>query len=220
MGKGGHNSPDRAKREQAVPYSEQIQAIHVARGVIGSVLCAEPMFSQKLSPIFNHYRDNVTDEQKYAARYITSDKVSGEMCKLSREAPPNFLGRALGPLHIAFTVEQATWGRQSDPSVDLRRIMSKSPPHPRPPPTTYGAAAVGPLHRGDRAKERKPEIGDRGIIMNGGVAEFMANRRLSRIDGTKGYVDREAFCKDISALVCAYPHPPPPPSFRAENAFG
>ena len=200
VGQGSHNMPERAKREQAVPYSEQIHAIHVARGASGAVLCAEPMFSEKLSPIFNHYRDNFTDEQKGAVRYITSDKVSAEMCVLAREVFPNFRGCALDPLHIVFTVEQATWERKSDLSAGLRRIMSKFSP------AIYGAAAVGSLHRGERIKGTKEEIESRGIIMNGGMGECTAKRRLSRIDGSKGYKDREAFCKDVAALVCAYPH--------------
>ena len=70
--------------------------------------------------------------------FIVSDKTIAELVLLRRETFPNFRGCALDPLHIAFSVEQATWERKSELSVHLRRIMAKFSPKER---SKFGVAS-------------------------------------------------------------------------------
>ena len=202
LGQTNHNRKRKLKESQAIPYHDQIHAIQIARGASGSVLCAEPVFSEKLDPIFNLHRGLFSVKQRNPVRFIASDKTSAELVLLSRATFPKFRGCALDPLHIVFSAEQATWGRKSDLSIHLRRIMAKFPPKGE---KKFGAASSGPFYGGGEIKATPEESAARRTALDGTLSKKKALLRLSLVKPEEGYCSRCEFCRDISALVAAYP---------------
>ena len=58
VGKTQRNKMRGLKEAQAAPYENQIRAMNFARGACGSVLCAVPLFSERLGRIFYSYNDH------------------------------------------------------------------------------------------------------------------------------------------------------------------
>ena len=162
LGQVCHNRKRSKKLSQAVPYNDQLHAVRNVRGSRGSVLLVEPMFSENIEASAVLYMGKFTPEMRGSTLYFCADKTNVFLEAMMRQVFCNLRGCALGPLHLAFAIEAASWGKRTEISCGVRKILSKFSPY------IFGSAAWGKFYRGDPIKGDKKN----------GRAEFLERRRV------------------------------------------
>ena len=76
VGQLGHNKRKKEKREQAVPYAQQLHAAHVVRGASRSVLLVDPMFSGNIPVAGALYAQKFSDRRRNDVLYLSADTAN------------------------------------------------------------------------------------------------------------------------------------------------
>ena len=162
VGQIGQNTKMSRKKLQAVPFQDQLHAIHVVRGSSGSVLLINPMFSESLQAAAVLYTDRFSMEQRSAVRFFVADKVGPLLRETTKTVFPKIRCCALDPLHLAFATEQSTWkiNKTNELHWNIRRILAKFNPSKR------GHACSGDFYQGEPIVATKRERIARGRILH------------------------------------------------------
>ena len=116
---------EKKKLAHSSPYVEQLHSVHIVRGSRGSVLLAEPMFSENIEATDIVYMGKFNNLMRNSARYFCADKTNIFLHAMMIQVFRNPRGCALDPTHLAFAVDAASWGKKTDISTHVRRILSK-----------------------------------------------------------------------------------------------
>ena len=89
VGQLGRNMRKKEKRDQAIQYAQQLQAVHVVRGASGSVLLVEPMFSENIPSDGVLYAQKFSDRRRDAVLYPIADTANSLLDAAMRNFFPN-----------------------------------------------------------------------------------------------------------------------------------
>ena len=131
--------------------------------------------------------------------YFCADKTNIYLDTMMRQVFCNLRGCALAPLHLAFAVADSSWGKRTEISTQVRKILAKFSP------CRFGKASGDKFYRGepikgDREKQRRMKQ-----ISREGADSKAALRKIMSIDTTTGFKSRSEFCNYIVSAAQAYP---------------
>ena len=158
------------------------------RGSMGSVLLGEPMFSENIEAAAIVYMDN-----------ICADKTNIFLQAMARQVFRNLRGCALGPTHLSFALEAASWRKKTDISTRVRKILAKFPP------IRYGEAACkGDFYIGEPIQVTAEDKKTKSMIFKNPNRKA-ALAKLINIDSSMGFKNRQGYCDYIDTAANAYP---------------
>ena len=103
-------------------------------------------------------------------------------------------------MHLAFALEAASWGKKTDISTHVRKILAKFPP------IRYGEAArAGDFYVGDPIQVTAEDKKLRAKIFKKNPSRKSAITKLIKIDSSVGFKNRQEYCDYIDAAANAYP---------------
>ena len=200
LGQAGHNRMKKKKLSQAVPYVEQLHAVHIVRGSRGSVLLVEPMFSENIEATAIVYMGKFSTTMRDSVRYLCADKTNIFLQAMMRQVFRNLRGCALDPMHLAFALEAASWGKKTDISTYVRKIIAKFSP------ARYGdAVRKGGFYEGEPIPSMTDDKKMRAKIFKKNTDRKSAIGKLDRIDSSVGFKNRQEYRDYIVSAAHAFP---------------
>ena len=97
FGQLGRNKRKKEKRDHAIPYEQQLHAVHVVRGASGLVLLAGPMFSGNIPAGEALYAQKFSARQRTTVFYLSADTANSPIGATMWHVFPNSRWRALDP---------------------------------------------------------------------------------------------------------------------------
>ena len=174
FGQIGHNRRSAREISQAAPHAEQLRAVNLVRGVSGSVLMVEPMFSENVLAAGVMYRERFTKKQRRSVKYFCADSVSPLLFATMRAVFPKLQCCALDPLHLAMAVEKATREREIKLPVQIGKVIWRFNPE------EYGAASGGVFYQGEVETDPHRKIGPWILLRRLGKSKRLRRGRPHR----------------------------------------